>query len=105
MIYERTIFFVKLKNPINICCTVHIVRFFNKLLIDSFSDVRGIANRKHVQEGYEQVQQALLEYTVTCYPQIQVCLIFLSGNKNTKNDILIVKILKFEIYQKVGEKN
>lgn len=36
------------------------------------ADVRGIANRKHVQEGYEQVQQALLEYTVTCYPQIQV---------------------------------
>ncbi|XP_057671990.1 nuclear hormone receptor FTZ-F1 isoform X3 [Diorhabda carinulata] len=34
-------------------------------------DVRGITNRKHVQEGYEQVQQALLEYTVTCYPQIQ----------------------------------
>lgn len=38
------------------------------------TDVRGIANRKHVQEGYEQVQQALLEYTVTCYPQIQVCI-------------------------------
>ncbi|XP_050497910.1 nuclear hormone receptor FTZ-F1 [Diabrotica virgifera virgifera] len=34
-------------------------------------DVRGITNRKHVQEGYEQVQQALLEYTVTCYPQVQ----------------------------------
>ncbi|CAH1187270.1 unnamed protein product [Phyllotreta striolata] len=34
-------------------------------------DVRGITNRKHVLEGYEQVQQALLEYTVTCYPQIQ----------------------------------
>ncbi|KAK9882831.1 hypothetical protein WA026_023446 [Henosepilachna vigintioctopunctata] len=34
-------------------------------------DIRGITNRKHVQEGYEQVQQALLEYTVTCYPQIQ----------------------------------
>ncbi|XP_044256191.1 nuclear hormone receptor FTZ-F1 isoform X1 [Tribolium madens] len=36
-----------------------------------FLDVRGITNKKHVQEGYEQVQQALLEYTVTCYPQIQ----------------------------------
>ncbi|XP_018325312.1 nuclear hormone receptor FTZ-F1-like isoform X4 [Agrilus planipennis] len=33
--------------------------------------VRGITNRKHVQDGYEQVQQALLEYTVTCYPQVQ----------------------------------
>lgn len=38
----------------------------------AFSDVRGITNRKHVEEGYEQVSQALLEYTVTCYPQIQV---------------------------------
>lgn len=35
-------------------------------------DVRGIANRKHVEEGYDQVQQALLEYTLTCYPHIQV---------------------------------
>ncbi|CAH1119576.1 unnamed protein product [Phaedon cochleariae] len=35
------------------------------------TDVRGITNRKHVEEGYEQVQQALLEYTMTCYPQIQ----------------------------------
>nr|CAD7453709.1 unnamed protein product [Timema tahoe] len=34
-------------------------------------DVRGIMNRKHVQEGYEQVQQALLDYTVNCYPHIQ----------------------------------
>ncbi|KAL1517669.1 hypothetical protein ABEB36_001404 [Hypothenemus hampei] len=34
-------------------------------------EVRGITNRKHVQEGFEQVQQALLEYCVTCYPQIQ----------------------------------
>ncbi|GJQ72479.1 ftz-f1, partial [Trypoxylus dichotomus] len=37
----------------------------------SHSDVRGIANRKHVEEGYEQVQRALLEYTLTGYPQIQ----------------------------------
>jgi hypothetical protein len=29
-------------------------------------------NRRHVQEGYDQVQQALLDYTVNCYPQIQV---------------------------------
>ncbi|XP_044746177.1 nuclear hormone receptor FTZ-F1 isoform X2 [Coccinella septempunctata] len=34
-------------------------------------ECRGITNRKHVQEGYEQVQQALLEYSLTCYPQIQ----------------------------------
>ncbi|CAB3382699.1 Hypothetical predicted protein [Cloeon dipterum] len=34
-------------------------------------EVRGLVNRTTVQEGYEQVQQALLDYTVTCYPQIQ----------------------------------
>nr|CAD7265853.1 unnamed protein product [Timema shepardi] len=33
--------------------------------------MKGIMNRKHVQEGYEQVQQALLDYTVNCYPHIQ----------------------------------
>lgn len=41
------------------------------MLLLNPADVRGITNRKHVQEGYEQVQQALLEYTVTCYPQVQ----------------------------------
>lgn len=33
-------------------------------------DVRGLVNKKHVQEGHEQVQQALLDYTLTCYPTI-----------------------------------
>lgn len=42
-----------------------------KFLLLLNPDVRGITNRKHVQEGYEQVQHALLEYTVSCYPQIQ----------------------------------
>ncbi|XP_023312853.1 nuclear hormone receptor FTZ-F1-like, partial [Anoplophora glabripennis] len=42
-----------------------------KFLLLLNPDVRGITNRKHVQEGFEQVQQALLEYTVSCYPQIQ----------------------------------
>jgi nuclear receptor subfamily 5 group A protein 3 len=42
-----------------------------KFLLLLNPDVRGITNKKHVQEGYEQVQQALLEYTVTCYPQVQ----------------------------------
>lgn len=40
-----------------------------------FLDVRGISNRKHVQDGYEQVQRALHDYTVTCYPQVQVCML------------------------------
>ncbi|KAL7307050.1 hypothetical protein TKK_0000791 [Trichogramma kaykai] len=33
-------------------------------------DVRGLANRKHVQEGHEQVQRALLDYTMTAYPTV-----------------------------------
>ena len=37
------------------------------------AEVRGLVNRTTVQEGYEQVQQALLDYCVTCYPQVQVC--------------------------------
>ena len=41
------------------------------LLLLNPADVRGITNRKHIQEGYDQVQQALLEYTVTCHPHIQ----------------------------------
>lgn len=41
------------------------------MLLLNPAEVRGITNRKHVQEGYEQVQQALLEYCMTCYPQIQ----------------------------------
>ncbi|XP_067003058.1 nuclear hormone receptor FTZ-F1 isoform X2 [Anabrus simplex] len=42
-----------------------------KFLLLLNPDVRGIMNRKHVLEGYEQVQQALHEYTVNCYPHIQ----------------------------------
>ncbi|XP_054273941.1 nuclear hormone receptor FTZ-F1 isoform X2 [Macrosteles quadrilineatus] len=41
-----------------------------KFLLLLNPDVRGLMNRKHVQEGHEQVQQALLEYCVQCYPQI-----------------------------------
>ncbi|XP_059477884.1 nuclear hormone receptor FTZ-F1 isoform X2 [Neocloeon triangulifer] len=41
------------------------------LMLLNPAEVRGLVNRTTVQEGYEQVQQALLDYTVTCYPQIQ----------------------------------
>ncbi|XP_039436206.1 nuclear hormone receptor FTZ-F1 isoform X3 [Culex pipiens pallens] len=34
------------------------------------ADVRGITNRKTVIEGYENVQAALLDYTLTCYPSV-----------------------------------
>jgi nuclear receptor subfamily 5 group A protein 3 len=33
-------------------------------------EVRGITNRKTVLEGYENVQAALLDYTLTCYPSV-----------------------------------
>ncbi|XP_076248997.1 ftz transcription factor 1 isoform X3 [Calliopsis andreniformis] len=33
-------------------------------------EVRGLVNKKHVQEGHDQVQQALLDYTLTCYPPV-----------------------------------
>jgi hypothetical protein len=54
-----------------------------------FAEVRGIMNRRHVQEGYDQVQQALLDYTVNCYPQIQVtyssiCWVVLKLSMSTK---------------------
>nr|CAQ57670.1 nuclear receptor [Blattella germanica] len=42
-----------------------------KFLLLLNPEVRGIMNRRHVQEGYDQVQQALMDYTVNCYPQIQ----------------------------------
>ncbi|XP_039286690.1 nuclear hormone receptor FTZ-F1-like [Nilaparvata lugens] len=45
-----------------ICC---------KFLLLLNPEVRGLMNKKHVSEGHEQVQQALLEYCVTFYPQVQ----------------------------------
>lgn len=45
-------------------------------LIYLSAEVRGITNRKTVLEGYENVQAALLDYTLTCYPSVDVnCLI------------------------------
>ncbi|XP_043865428.1 nuclear hormone receptor FTZ-F1 isoform X1 [Drosophila mojavensis] len=35
-----------------------------------FADVRGIVNKKTVVEGHENVQAALLDYTLTCYPSV-----------------------------------
>jgi hypothetical protein len=40
--------------------------------ICSLTEVRGITNRKTVIEGYENVQAALLDYTLTCYPSVTV---------------------------------
>ncbi|XP_077302492.1 ftz transcription factor 1 isoform X2 [Arctopsyche grandis] len=42
-----------------------------KFLLLLNPEVRGITNKKCVQEGYETVQTALLDYTLTCYPNIQ----------------------------------
>lgn len=38
----------------------------------SYLEVRGLMNKRHVQEGHEQVRQALAEYCVSAHPQIQV---------------------------------
>lgn len=40
--------------------------------ISPLSDVRGVTNRKTILEGYENVQAALLDYTLTCYPSVSV---------------------------------
>lgn len=37
-----------------------------------YAEVRGITNRKTVLAGYENVQAALLDYTLTCYPSVVV---------------------------------
>lgn len=41
-----------------------------KFLLLLNPEVRGLSNYKVVQEAHEQTQQALLEYTINCYPQI-----------------------------------
>jgi nuclear receptor subfamily 5 group A protein 3 len=41
-----------------------------KFLLLLNPEMRGIISRRHVQDGHDQVQHALLNYTVNCYPQI-----------------------------------
>ncbi|XP_017037629.1 nuclear hormone receptor FTZ-F1 [Drosophila kikkawai] len=41
-----------------------------KFLILLNPNVRGIVNRKTVSEGHDNVQAALLDYTLTCYPSV-----------------------------------
>ncbi|XP_058980000.1 nuclear hormone receptor FTZ-F1 isoform X2 [Musca domestica] len=41
-----------------------------KFLILLNPDVRGIINKKTVLQGHENVQAALLDYTLTCYPSV-----------------------------------
>ncbi|KAI8041041.1 hypothetical protein M5D96_005292 [Drosophila gunungcola] len=41
-----------------------------KFLILLNPTVRGIVNRKTVSEGHDNVQAALLDYTLTCYPSV-----------------------------------
>ncbi|XP_037044311.1 nuclear hormone receptor FTZ-F1 isoform X2 [Bradysia coprophila] len=43
---------------------------FLLLLNPEFAEVRGITNKKTVHEGYDNVQAALLDYTLTCYPSV-----------------------------------
>ncbi|CAH2217142.1 jg492 [Pararge aegeria aegeria] len=42
-----------------------------KFLLLLNPEVRGIVNGKCVRDGYQTVQAALLDYTLTCYPTIQ----------------------------------
>lgn len=44
-------------------------------------EVRGITNRKTVVEGYENVQAALLDYTLTCYPSVPVSIRSVSSKR------------------------
>ena len=46
--------------------------FFFSYVNYRLTEVRGLSNFKLVQEAHEQTQQALLEYTINCYPQITV---------------------------------
>ncbi|CAG2121800.1 unnamed protein product [Medioppia subpectinata] len=48
----------------------HIDYICLKFLLLLNPDVRGLGNFKLVQEAHEQAQQAVLEYTINCYPQI-----------------------------------
>lgn len=51
-----------------------------KAVFNITAEVRGIQNRKTVIEGYENVQAALLDYTLTCYPSVTVS--YLSSKLN-----------------------
>lgn len=56
------------------------------------SEVRGIVNVKCVRDGYQTVQAALLDYTLTCYPTIQVYIHSLntpSSHVRIENELLI----------------
>lgn len=41
-------------------------------IVGHIAEVRGISNRNTVREGYEKVQTGLLDYTLTCYPSVEV---------------------------------
>lgn len=49
-----------------------------------YAEVRGITNRKTVLEGYENVQAALLDYTLTCYPSVVVSPRSLDASNNPR---------------------
>lgn len=46
-------------------CYINVYIYFD-------TEVRGLVNKKHVQEGHEQVQRALMDYTINCYPSLPV---------------------------------
>lgn len=52
------------------------------------AEVRGITNRKTVLEGYENVQAALLDYTLTCYPSVEVSVWFINDDPQPIENML-----------------
>lgn len=54
----------------------------------SLADVRGIVNKKTVVEGHENVQAALLDYTLTCYPSVNVSRMF--GTSSSLNNLSLL---------------
>lgn len=66
--------------------------YFEEVILH-FSEVRGIVNVKCVRDGYQTVQAALLDYTLTCYSSIQVNMII-----SLKPFPLNVTIIEFDFF-------
>lgn len=69
------------------------------------SDVRGISNRKTVMEGFENVQAALLDYTLTCYPSVDVIANFYIPIKipNQNNKTLFIFLFFYPLFNYISQ--
>lgn len=66
------LFYFFFGNSMMMCSLLMMMVAATVFLLLYLADVRGITNRKTVLEGYENVQAALLDYTLTCYPSVEV---------------------------------